>query len=72
MNKTHHLKEEEKTSLNQFAESQTKVPWSTIILKIVIFIWIRMVTGQGMPVQLICYYYYRDTLVYESDNWSTY
>ena len=39
----------------QFSESQTKAPWSAIILKIVIFIRICMVNGQGLPVQLICH-----------------
>ena len=41
--------------MHQFSESQTKVPWSAIILKIVIFIRICMVNGQGLPVQLICH-----------------
>ena len=41
--------------MHQFSESQTKVPWSAIILKIVIFIRICMVNGQGMPVQLVCH-----------------
>ena len=41
--------------MHQFSESQTKVPWSAIILKIVIFIRICMVNGQGMPIQLICH-----------------
>ena len=42
--------------MHQFSESQTKVPWSAInILKIVLFIRICMVNGQGMLVQLTCH-----------------
>ena len=41
--------------MHQFSELQIKVPWSAIILKIVIFIRICMVNGQGLPVQLICH-----------------
>ena len=41
--------------MHQFSESQTKVPWSAIILKIVIFIRICMVNRQGLPLQLICH-----------------
>ena len=33
--------------MHQFSESQTKVPWSAIILKIVIFIRICMVNGKA-------------------------
>ena len=40
--------------MHQFSESQTKVPWSAIILKIVSFIRFCMVNGQRLPVQLIC------------------
>ena len=41
--------------MHQLSESQTKVTWSAIFLKIVIFIRFCTVNGQGMPVQLICH-----------------
>ena len=41
--------------MHQFSELQTKVLWSAIVLKIVIFIRFCVVNGQGLPVQLICH-----------------
>ena len=62
--------------VHQFSESQTKVPWSVITLKIVTFIRFCTVDGQGF--QLICHtklqifkmMVFRGTLVHDSENWS--
>ena len=56
----------------QFLESQSKVPWSAIIFKIVFFIRICMVNGQRMPVQLICHTKPYNNRNFQSDGASQY
>ena len=72
MNKTHHWKEQTNFSKCNNFQSQIKVQWSAIILKVVIFIRICLVNGQGLPVQLICHTKPYNNLNFQIDGASRY